>query len=86
MPEMCAKVQVNWKLWTLMGEPIADLVLGWKPTMVRIADASGEGSQHHRVENLPEALGPGARPPGSHERGIGVRGRVFKTWGRWAKA
>ncbi|WP_326999097.1 hypothetical protein [Comamonas testosteroni] len=57
VPEVCGKIQVNWKLWTLMGEPIGDFVLGWKPTTVRIADADGLGSQNYLVDNLPIMLG-----------------------------
>ncbi|PWF49178.1 hypothetical protein [Massilia glaciei] len=57
VPVVCGRVQVNWKLWTLMGEPIGDYVLGWSPTKVRVADAEGGGSQSYTVENLPKAVG-----------------------------
>ncbi len=61
VPEVCGQIQVNWKLWTLMGEPIGDYVLGWKPTKVRVADAEGSGSKTYQVESLPAALGKAAQ-------------------------
>jgi hypothetical protein len=61
VPEVCGRVQVNWKVWTLMGEPIGHYVLGWSPTTVRVADAEGGGSQTYLVENLPTAVGKAAQ-------------------------
>lgn len=56
VPEVCGQIQVNWKLWTLMGEPMGDFVVGWKPTTVRIANASGDGSLIYKAEALPDML------------------------------
>ncbi|SFQ34372.1 hypothetical protein [Variovorax sp. 770b2] len=61
VPEVCGQVQVNWKLWALMGEPIGDFVLGWKPGTIRIASAEGGGSQLHQVDSLPAPLSKAAQ-------------------------
>lgn len=61
VPEVCGRVQVNWKLWTLMGEPIGDFVLGWKLTRLRIANAEGSGSTSYQTSYLPAALGKAAQ-------------------------
>ena len=61
VPEVCGQLQINWKLWTLMGEPIGDYVLGWKPTKLRVADAEGSGSRTYLVESLPPTLGKAAQ-------------------------
>jgi len=53
-------VQINWKMWTLVGEPIDDYVLGWKPTSLKLADSNGKNLNSYQIVALPAPLGKAA--------------------------
>lgn len=57
VPEVCGTVEVAWKLWTALDEPMGDFDLLWKPATVRISDATGGASLLYNVDALPATIG-----------------------------
>lgn len=54
---VCAKYRINWKLWSLMGEPVGDYNLVWTLSSIDLRDPiRGEKVTYYNVENMPKQL------------------------------
>lgn len=59
---VCAKYRINWKLWSLMGEPVGDYNLVWTLIKINLRDPiTGEKVTYSNVESLPKQLQNSAR-------------------------
>lgn len=59
---VCAKYRINWKLWSLMGEPVGDYNLAWTLININLRDPiTGEKVTYSNVESLPKQLQNSAR-------------------------
>ena len=38
--EVCTTFKINWKMWTLMGEPVGDYHLNWKMSSIKLVNPS----------------------------------------------
>ena len=63
--ELCADYTINWKLWTLMGEPVGDYNLSWKLRSITLKNSSriwiNQGGTSYRPDGLPKELQKGVR-------------------------
>lgn len=63
--ELCADYTINWKLWTLMGEPVGDYNLSWKLRSITLKNSSRMWSNqlgtYYRPDSLPKELQKGVR-------------------------
>lgn len=61
--ELCADYTINWKLWTLMGEPVGDYNLSWKLRSITLKNSSRSGiyesGTYYRPDTLPKELKKG---------------------------
>lgn len=53
---VCAKYRINWKLWSLMGEPVGDYNLEWQIYKIILKGATGNPITYYGVEQLPRPL------------------------------
>lgn len=53
---VCAKYRINWKLWSLMGEPVGDYNLEWQLYKIILKGATGNPIAYYGVEQLPKPL------------------------------
>lgn len=58
---VCAKYRINWKLWSLMGEPVGDYNLSWSLTSITLRNPVGVRVQYNSVDSLPKQLQKSAR-------------------------
>lgn len=58
--EVCGVISIQWKLWTLVGEPIGDYILKWQLTTVKIKNDS-DGVTTFSIGKLPKALSESAK-------------------------
>ncbi len=61
VPQVCGTVEVHWKLWALMGEPVGNYGLVWKLSSVHIQDGDGKGSRNYTLGALPPPLAAAAQ-------------------------
>lgn len=59
VPQVCGTVEVHWKYWTLMGEPVSQHRLRWSLTRVGLRE--GTDVQFYRPKELPLPLQEPAR-------------------------
>lgn len=50
--EICATYKINWKLWTLMGEPVVDYNLEWTLNNIRLSS----NVEYSKTSQLPKPL------------------------------
>ena len=53
---VCADYRINWKLWSLMGEPVGNYTLSWKLTGIEFRDQKREGKVWFSPDRLPPEL------------------------------
>ncbi len=54
--EVCAEYAVNWKLWSLMGEPVGDYRLKWNLVSIKLMDEQRKQPVSYTPATLPKAL------------------------------
>jgi hypothetical protein len=54
--EVCGKYKINWKLWTLMGEPVGDYNVAWKLTSLKLMDPKRKLVNSFTSDELPAEL------------------------------
>lgn len=54
--EVCAKYTINWKLWSLMGEPVGDYNVSWTLTSLKLMDPQRNLISSFTLDNLPNEL------------------------------
>lgn len=54
--EVCARYQIHWKLWSLMGEPVGDYSLKWELLNVKLRSQKGAPAVSFTPDTVPEAL------------------------------
>lgn len=60
VPEICGTLEIRWKLWAMMGEPVGNYGLVWSLTSLRLRQGDGTGSKAYRLQDLPRALAKAA--------------------------
>lgn len=61
VPEVCGSIEIRWKFWTLVGEPIGNYVLLWKLSGIRIKSSSDNSAPLYSISELPPSLAKAAR-------------------------
>lgn len=61
VPQVCGTLEVHWKLWALMGEPVGNYGLLWKLRSVQLQDGDGKGSRSYTLDALPAPLAAAAQ-------------------------
>jgi hypothetical protein len=61
VPEFCGRLEIRWKLWALMGEPICNYILSWKLTDVKLQAPDGKVARSYALTELAPELARAAR-------------------------
>ncbi len=61
--EVCSKYIINWKMWSLMGEPVGDYNLTWQLVGITLKDPQGRGDSNvvFQTAQLPNELRKAAK-------------------------
>lgn len=54
--EVCADLTINWKMWSLMGEPVGDYNVSWELTSISLMDQKRKLVSRFTPKNLPREL------------------------------
>lgn len=54
--EVCARYRINWKMWSLMGEPVGDYNLAWDLTSIQLMDPKRKLISNYSLDQLPDEL------------------------------
>lgn len=54
--EVCAHYRINWKMWSLMGEPVGDYNLAWDITSIQLMDPKRKLISNYSLDQLPDEL------------------------------
>lgn len=75
---VCAKYRINWKLWSLVGEPVGDYNLSWSLTSIALHNPVGGLINYDSVDSLPKQLQKSARAIELHVYGVAsTNGSIF---------
>jgi hypothetical protein len=54
--EVCADYRINWKMWSLMGEPVGDYNLGWQLNSITLMDPKRQQVVSFTADTIPAEL------------------------------